>query len=169
MVIQWHTIFTINTPISAQLKITSKLSFWTVLILYCKGQKYPRSCLFECMHMKSKGSISSCRPWNIKCFLLPLGIPHMFPPWTRAVWSHFNLLLMGFTFQSVFGEHSLWWIWPGAAERAGWKKKIEPFSWLVHQGGFSAHFLLLPSEYSIILYQQNLGYLQAQCDLLCTF
>lgn len=30
MVIQWHNIFTINTTISAQLKITTKLSFWTV-------------------------------------------------------------------------------------------------------------------------------------------
>lgn len=49
------------------------------------------------------------------------------------------------------------------------EKKIEPFSWLLHQRGFSAHFLLLPSEYSIIFYQHNFGYLQAQCDLLCTF
>lgn len=44
------------------------------------------------------------------------------------------------------------------------EKKSEPFPWLIHQRVFSVHFLLLPSEYSILLYQPKLGYLQAQCD-----
>lgn len=73
--------------------------------------------------------------WNIKCFLLPLGILHMLPPWTRAVWGHYNLLLMGFTFQSLFWEHSCVGFTLGL-QNSGVGKKIESFSWLVHQKGF---------------------------------
>lgn len=96
--------------------------------------------------------------WNTKCFLLPLGILHMLPPWTRAVWSHYNLLIMGFTYQSLFWEHSCDGFNLGLHNSRVGKKLSHPPGLFIRKDFFALNILLYFINKILVIFKKSVIY-----------